>query len=161
MDAKIKPIKYKQDNVLNIETNTFHYLDLELFCYPGEELYFQIHWKTNQTFKDMNKGSTQTNAAFNATPIDILNRLARLISRTKKNYQIIMDEKYHEHSKALKKSGLAQNIFQTLKEIRKKADVSKLNIDPKLETRSGERRLSTYLCIGFSKIWCENVYDTI
>ena len=79
----------------------------------------------------MNKVSTQTNATFNAIPSDILNRLAKLTSGTKKNSQTKIDGRYQGHAKALSKAGLARNTFPTLKEIWKKADTSKINNDAK------------------------------
>ena len=36
-----------------------------------------------------------------------------------------------------------------------------MNNDAKRDRRSGGRELSTYFCIGFSKIWRENIYNII
>ena len=69
----------KQDILLDIETNTFPYLDIELFRNSEVELELQVHRKTNQKPKYPNKGSTHTNTAFNATPSGIFNRLAKIM----------------------------------------------------------------------------------
>ena len=72
-----------------------------------------------------------------------------------------IEERYQGHAKALSKSGLAPKVYPTLNGIWKKTDASKLNNDAKREKRSGGRELSTYLCIGFSKIWQEKIYNII
>ena len=98
---------------------------------------------------------------FNAIPSNIFYRLAKLTPRKKKNAQTKIDERYNGLSKALSKSGLAPKIYQTLWEIRKKSDASKLNNDSKRVKRSGGRERTTYFCIGFSKIRQENIYNII
>ena len=72
-----------------------------------------------------------------------------------------IDERYQGHAKALSKAGLYPKVYPTLNEIWKKADSSKLNKDAKREKRSGGKELSTYLCIGFSKICWEKIYNII
>ena len=109
----------------------------------------------------MNKGSTHTNAMFNAIPSGIFYRIAKLNPRTNKNAQIKMDERYQGHIKALSKAGLDPKIFPTLKEIWKKADTSKLINYAKRENISVGQERTTYFCIGFSKIWRENIYNII
>ena len=55
------------------------------------------------------------NVTVNAITSCIFNRVAKLISRTKKNAQMIINGKYQRHSKALTKAGLDPKIFPTLK----------------------------------------------
>ena len=55
---------------------------------------FQVNQKTNQKLKYLNKESTHTNAAFNAIPSSILNRLDKIFSRTKKESQMVIDAEY-------------------------------------------------------------------
>ena len=86
------PSRDKQDYVLEIATNTFLYLDLEFLWNADGELEYQVHQKPNQQLKYLNKGSTHTNAMFNAIPSGIFYRLAKLTSRTKKNSQMKIDE---------------------------------------------------------------------
>ena len=109
----------------------------------------------------MNKGSTHTNATFNAIPSGIFYRLAKIASRTKINAQMKIDERYQGHAKALSKAGMSPKVYPTLNKIWKKVDASKMNNDAKRDKRSGGRELSTYFCIGFSKIWRENIYNII
>ena len=98
---------------------------------------------------------------FNAIPSGIFYRLVILTSGTKKNAQMKIDERYQGHAKALSKAGLAPKIYPTLKESWKKADALKMKKDAKREKRSGGRERITYLCIGFSKIWREKIYNII
>ena len=109
----------------------------------------------------MNKGSTNTNVTFNSPPSSIFYRLAKPTSRTEKNAQMKTDERYQGHAKALSKDGMAPKTFLTLTETRKKADSSKLSNYAKREMRSGGRENNSYFCIGFSKIWRENIYNII
>ena len=91
----------KQYYVSEIATNTFPYLDLEVLWSADSELEYQVHRKPNQQLKYLNKRSTHTNATFNSIPSSIFYRLAKLTSRTKKNTQTKIDERYQGHSKAL------------------------------------------------------------
>ena len=109
------PSRDKQDNVSEIASNTFPYQDIEFFWNTQWELEYQVHQKPNQKLKYLNKVSTHTNAMCNAIPSGIFNRLANITSRTNKNVQIKMDERYQGHVKALSKSGLDLKIFPTLK----------------------------------------------
>ena len=102
-------------------------------------LEYQVHRKPNQQLKYLNKGITHTNTTFNAIPRGIFYRLAKLTSRTKKNTQIKIDERYQGHAKALSKAGMAPKIYPTLKEIWKKADALKMKKDAEREKRSGGR----------------------
>ena len=95
---------------------------------------FQLHRKPNQKLKYLNKGSTHTNATFNAIPSGIFYRLAKLTSKTKKNTQMKINERYKGHAKALSKAGLAPKIYLTLKEIWNKADALKMK-----KTQSAKR----------------------
>ena len=74
----------KQDYILEIATNTFPYLDLEFLWNTDGELEYQVHQKPNQQLKYLNKGSTHTNATFDAIPSGTFYRLAKITSRTKK-----------------------------------------------------------------------------
>ena len=87
----------------------------------------------------MNKRSTHTIATFNEIPSGIFYRLAKLTSRTKKNAQMKIDERYQGQAKDLSKAGLDPKIFPTLKEIWKKEDALRLSSDTKREKRSGGR----------------------
>ena len=147
------PSKDKQDYVSEIARNTFPYLDFEFLWNDDGTLEYQVHWKPNQQLKYLNKGSTYTNTTFNAIPSSIFYRLAKLTSRTKKNDQMKIDERYQGHVKALSKARLAPKIYPTLKEIWKKADALKMKKDAKRKKRSGGIERSMYFCIGFSKIW--------
>ena len=125
----------KKDNVSEIASNTFPYLDLEFLWNADRELEYQVDRKQNQQLNYLNKGSTHTNATFNTIPSGIFYRIPKLISRTKKNAQMKIYERYQGHSKALSRSGLAPKIYPTLKEIWKKSDASKLNNDAKRRER--------------------------
>ena len=72
------PSRYKQDYVSEIATNTFPYLDLEFLWNADGKLEYQVHRKTNQQLKYLNKGSTHTNATFNAILRGIFYGLANL-----------------------------------------------------------------------------------
>ena len=122
---------------------------------------FQVYRETNQKLMYLNKGSNCTNATLNKFPISIFNRLAKIISRAKKNSQMRIYERYQGHSKALTKDGLDSKIFTTLKNIWKKSYALKLNNDTKQEKISVEQGCITYLCIGFSKIWREKICNLI
>ena len=121
----------KQDNVSETTSKTFPYLDLEFLWNTDGKLEYQVHQKPNQKLKYLNKVSTHTNSSFNAIPSGIFYRIVKLASITNKNAQMNVDERYHVHTNALSKSGLAPKIFQNLKEIWKKADASKLSDDTK------------------------------
>ena len=51
----------KQDNVSEITSNTFPYLNLEFLWNADVELEYQAHRKPNQKLKYLNKVSTHTN----------------------------------------------------------------------------------------------------
>ena len=125
------PFIDKQDNVSEIASNTFPYLDLEFLWNVDGELQYQVYQKSNQKLQYMNKVITHTNVTFNAISSGIFNRLAKLASGTKKNSQTKIDGRYQGHAKALSKAGLARKTFPTLKAIWKKADTSKINNDAK------------------------------
>ena len=161
LDSNPSPSRDKQDNVSEISLNTFYYLDLEFLCNADGELEYQVHLKSNQKLKYLNKRSTHTNATFNAIPSGIFYRLAKITSRTNNNAQMKIDETYQGHTKALSKSGLDSKIFPTLKEIWKKLDALKSINDAKWEKRSVGREHNTYVCIGFSKIWREKIYNIV
>ena len=91
------------------------YLGLEFLWSADRELEYIAHQKPNQKLKYMNKGSTHTNATFNAIPSSIFYGLAKITSRTNKNAQMKIDERYQGHAKALSKAGLDPKIFPTLK----------------------------------------------
>ena len=109
------PSKDKQDNVSEISANPFPYLGLGFLLNSGGELEYQVYQKPNQKLKYLNKGSTHTNAMFNAIPGDIFYRLVKLTSITKNNAQMIIDERYQGHDKDLSKAGLDPKVFLTLK----------------------------------------------
>ena len=98
-------------------------------------LEYEVHQKSNQQLKYLNKGSTHTNATFNAIPSGIFYRLAKLTSRTKKNAKMKIDERYQGHAKALSKAGMAPKVYPTMNEIWKKADALKIK---KKESRKRE-----------------------
>ena len=108
------PSKNKQDYVSEIATNTLLYLDLEFLWNADGALEFQVHPKPNQKLKYLNTASIHTNATFNAILSGIFYRLAKMTSRTKKNSQMNIDERYQGHAKALSKAGLAPKIYPTL-----------------------------------------------
>ena len=87
-----RPSKNKQDEVSEITTQAFPYLDFEFFWNDGRELEFQVHRKTNKKLKYPNKLSTHTKATCNAIPSSIFNRLAKLTSRTEKKAQMKIDK---------------------------------------------------------------------
>ena len=95
-------------------TDTFRVFDIKLFWNDNGELQFQVHWKAKQKLKYLNKGSTYTNATFNAIPIRIFNRFTILTSRKIKDAQMRIDEKYQGYANALTKDGLALKIFLNL-----------------------------------------------
>ena len=114
------PSKNKQDYVSEIATNTFPYLDLEFLWNADGVLEYQVHRKPNHQLTYINKGSTHTNASFNAIMSGIFYRLAKLTSRTKKNAEMKIDERYQGHAKALSKAGLAPKVYPTMNEIWKR-----------------------------------------
>ena len=77
------PSRNKQYNILETATNTFPYLYLEFIWNANGDLEYQVHQKPNQQLKYLNKGSNHTNATFNAIPIGIFYRLAKVTSRMK------------------------------------------------------------------------------
>ena len=87
------PSKDKQDNVSEISANPFPYLGLGFLLNSGGELEYQVYQKPNQKLKYLNKGSTRTNAMFNAIPGGIFNRLVKLTSIAKKNAQTRIEKK--------------------------------------------------------------------
>ena len=66
---------------------------------------------------------------------------AKITSRTKKNTQMNINERYQGHAKALSKAGLALKVYPTLNEIWKKADASKLNKNAKWEKWIGGKNV--------------------
>ena len=48
------PLIYKQDNVLEIASNTFPYLNFEFFWNAEGELEYQVNQKPNQKLKYLN-----------------------------------------------------------------------------------------------------------
>ena len=61
----------KQDNVSEIASKTFPYLNIEFFWNADEELEYQVHRTPNKKLKYLNTGSTHTNTTFSAIPSGI------------------------------------------------------------------------------------------
>ena len=74
----------EDDKAIESEGVTVHakdclpYLDMELFWNDDGEPNFWVHLKKNQAIKYLNKGSPHKKACFKATPLGVLNRLAKL-----------------------------------------------------------------------------------
>ena len=66
----------------------------------------QFHQKKNQLLKYLNKESTCTNATFIAIPSVVLNRLAKITSRTDANSKLRVKKYYPDHAMQLTKAGL-------------------------------------------------------
>ena len=76
-------------------------LILNFFGTLTEHWNFKYIGNRIKKLKYLNKGSTHTNAKFNAIPSGIFYRLVNLTSRTKKNAQMKIDERYQGHAKGL------------------------------------------------------------
>ena len=95
----------------------FLFLDLELFWNNSRKLELKVHRKKNQLLKYLNRESTHTKATFKAIPNGVLNRLAKIASRTDEN-----SKRYLDHANALTRAGLGMKNFLTLKELWDNAD---------------------------------------
>ena len=100
-----------------VTNKVISFLDLELFWDDSGRLEFQVHRNKNQLLKYLNKESTHTKATFKAIPNGVLNRLAKLTSRTEKNAKMTIKKRYFEHSNALSRAGLGTKKSPTLKEL--------------------------------------------
>ena len=87
---------------------------MEMFWSKEGELQFRVHLKVNQQLKYLTRGSTHTNACFQAIPLALLRRLATLTMKTDKSTSKRLDKLYQSHAKALKVAKLAPEIFPTL-----------------------------------------------
>ena len=70
----------------------------------------------------LNKGSTHTKATFKAIPNGVLNRLAKLTSKTEENAKMSIKERYPDHANSLPRTGLVMKNFLSLKELWENAD---------------------------------------
>ena len=100
-----------------ITDKVFPFLDLELFWDDSGRLEFKFHQKKNQLLKYLNKEITQKEATFKAISNGVLNRLAKITSRTEENAKISLKKNYPDHANALARAGLGLKNFPTLKEL--------------------------------------------
>ena len=141
-----------------IKSNSFPYLDLELF-WKKSELQFRIHKKPNQQLKYLNKGSCHTKATFRAIPGGVFGRFGKLTSQTEETNSMTVDKIYPEQCKALQHAGLAPKSFPTLAEV---VDANKQAEEKKKEKKpNNARSRQTYFCVGLSKYWKEPIHAII
>ena len=110
---------------------------MELFWNEDGDLNFWVHLKENQSIKYLNKGSQHTKACFKATPLGVLNRLAKLTTINSLNENLTMDKIYPIHAKALLDAGL-MTTFPTLKDVissGKRTDETRLEAERKARSR--------------------------
>ena len=112
---------------------------------------FQVHIKPSQTLKYIDKVGTHTNETASAIPITIFDQLTKVISRTEEIAQIKIDKQYIRHKNEFIKSGLAPEVFPSLKSFWRKADASTLINDAKGEHRSVTGR-NAHFWVGFTNI---------
>eukprot|EP00957_Ditylum_brightwellii_P187973 14311077-Ditylum_brightwellii.AAC.2 len=99
------------EKVTVINDNAFPYLDMQL-SWKGEELYFSVYSKKNQTIKSINKDSCHRNSVFKTVPAGVFTRLGRLTLFTESNKHSPILDLYPLHAEALKKANLSLKIFQ-------------------------------------------------
>ena len=88
-----RPSRSETKSTSMVTNKVFPFLDLEFFWDGSGRLEFQVHRKKNQLLKYLNKESTHTKSTFKAIPNRVLNRLAKLTSRTEKNSKMTIKER--------------------------------------------------------------------
>ena len=110
----------KKDPVQVNNTSHFPYLDMELHWHNHQDLHFKVHLKPNQQLLYLNKESTHTTACFNAIPLGVCHRLAKLTTITNENANTSLKTLYPNHFAALEHANLINNrtmpVIPTLQE---------------------------------------------
>jgi hypothetical protein len=136
-------------------TDSFPYLDMELFWSTSGALNFRVHLKENQCLKYLNRGSNHTKAVFASIPHGVLRRLATLTSITSESNEVPLDILYPLHAQALRKARIAPNRYPTLQELTaENTQVSKKS--RKRHARDKHRQV--YFCLGVSGWHLEPVH---
>ena len=167
-DQQVQPISHppidKNAPVQINSTPEFPYLDMELHWHNNQQLHFKVHLKPNQQLLYLNKGSCHTSACFNAIPLGVCHRLAKLTSVTEANADTSLRELYPAHFKALEHANLINKrtmpVIPTLRE----ATTTYHPISPSvraLQQRQRDARRRTYFCIGYSKAWTTPIWSVI
>jgi len=144
------------DGISAVCTDSFPYLDTELYWDKNENLAFRVHMKTNQQLKYLNKGSAHTRACMKAIPHGVLNRLGKLTTVSSTNEQMTIDQLYPDHATALRTSNIAPRKFPTIAHLRHLRETNLRRKEETAKTTEKEtvtRSRQTYFCIGVSKIW--------
>ena len=141
-----------------ITTNSFPFLDMELYWSKEGELRFKVYKKDGLKIKYVEKGSAHTPATIAAIPNGVIKRLARLTSKIEENKNKTIDELYPEHSKVLKNAKLIDK-FPKFKEIWENEDDIKNNNIKKIKNNKKNRQL--YFTIKVSKFWKNPIHKII
>ena len=132
-----RPSRNETETTSMVTKKVFPFLDLEFFWDDSRRLEFQVHRKKNQLLKYLNKEITHKKATLKAIPNGVLNRLAKLTSRTEKNAKMTIKERYFEYANALSRAGLGMKNSPTLKELWENADEQEKKKKEKRKRKKG------------------------
>ena len=108
---------HKNERLTVVNETHFPYLDMEIYWNDRYELKLQVHMKSNQKLKYLNKNITHLPSVFKAIPKGVFNRLGKITSKSKKREKIIINKIYPLHINTLKIAGLAPKNFPTFLEL--------------------------------------------
>ena len=139
---------------------------MELYWHSDNSLKFQVHLKKNQQLKYLNKGSAHTRACLEAIPYGVLNRLAKLTTKTPQNEHKRLDEIYPLHADALRAAQLNPSNYPTLKELQdarveREENSKSSNTTDTREHEKIKKTRETFFCIGFSSIWTTPIHKIL
>eukprot|EP00957_Ditylum_brightwellii_P111982 8539651-Ditylum_brightwellii.AAC.1 len=109
------------EKVTVINKNSFSYLDMQL-SWNGEELYFSVYSKKNQTIKYVNKDSCHCNSIFKAVPTGVFTCLGRLTLLTESNKHSPILDLYLLHATSLEKANLIPKNIPTMWDVYQQED---------------------------------------
>ena len=104
----------KEERIQIVTNDEFPFLDMKISWSFEGDLQFGVFRKKGQQLKYVGKESTHTHGNLRAIPSGFLNRLDKLTSIKTSIYSEGVDKIYPNHTKALRKAGLAPPNFPTM-----------------------------------------------
>ena len=158
------PETIESPNTTIAKSESFPFLDMEMFWNSNSKLSFKVHLKENQRLKYLNKGSAHTPGCFKAIPSGVFKRLTKLTSLDDDNTNCKLSELYPTHFEALNNAKLIKpEQIPTLGESKEKMAKEKEDTASQAlkKRRERDRKRAIYFKIGFTDFWRKPIHKVI
>ena len=152
------------NNISIAQSNTFPFLDMEMYWGDNKVLKYKVHVKKNQQLKYLNKGSSHTPGCCKAIPSGVIKRLTKLTTVDNENADKVLAEIYPVHFDALTKANLIkQESIPTLGMSNKQMEKEKNDTASQAlkKRRERDRKRAVYFKIGYSDFWRKPIHKII